>query len=345
MYASWRPRWIVVTTGVVIALIALGVVALVRGFHGGAAAPAADVPYSDTTFQPATRPQPFEPAADSIAGCVSTELVVVEVKRNAFPDSDGRVSAVGIIMTLVNEGTVCALQGAPLVTLSGSTAPEDVVTAEFSPTSDDGVPKNVRWTVRPGDQIGVGIGVAGEPCTRFPDSTWILTVDGGPELRYTAEVPAPGCNVPDSSGDRKAGLAWQPKPAAAPAPLTPLDEGINTLTVTIDVPGQVPFGQAFEFTVALANPTKATVSLEPCPRYLQAIGEGAFVADHYGVLNCTGAPTSIAAGQTIRFRMLGELPKQFTAGSGGSVHWAMFLEGNPFDATGPGSISDEFVVT
>ena len=113
---------------------------------------------------------------------------------------------------------------------------------------------------------------------------------------------------------------------------TPLNSPLGGLRVRmIPSPSGLPVraGTLLTYHVVLSNPTKAAISLRPCPAYLQsrfsqatagadnAVNDGALMR-----LNC--APVrSIAAGGRRRFEMRVRVPPRLAAGRRFSVRWGM----------------------
>jgi hypothetical protein len=85
----------------------------------------------------------------------------------------------------------------------------------------------------------------------------------------------------------------------------------------VDAPETIPHAGTLEVTVALTNPGIEPVSLDPCPVYRLAYGEGGTVADAVNELNCPAAPDRIPANGQLRFAAeleLGDIAPGFVGG-------------------------------
>jgi hypothetical protein len=94
----------------------------------------------------------------------------------------------------------------------------------------------------------------------------------------------------------------------APAPGTPA-----TATVRVDLPASVRAGTILHYTIILANPTKTTIMLRPCPGYSEGLYASGLVVRRSLELNCDNVHT-IGADQHVRYAMELTLPSRAAAG-------------------------------
>ena len=135
-----------------------------------------------------------------------------------------------------------------------------------------------------------------------------------------------------------------------PRVTTPLDSPLNGLRVRVIAPSRlraVAAGRALTYHVVLANPTRAPISLRPCPAYLQSRYSTATAGRDDAVndaqlyrLNCRPV-RSIAAGGRRRFEMKVRVPAGFATGRRLSVAWGLRARG----LAGGGRTEGGFTVT
>ena len=139
----------------------------------------------------------------------------------------------------------------------------------------------------------------------------------------------PGCN-PTLRNRNTWLLGWvEPAPPEGPAFGAEL----------VDAPETVSHAGRLEVTVALTNPGTEPVSLDPCPVYRLAYGEGGTVADIVNELNCSAAPDRIPAGGQLRFAAELELGSDIDPGFVGSVIVKIYLD----DTHDPALVNAPFV--
>ncbi|MDB5817524.1 MAG: hypothetical protein JWQ11_1164, partial [Rhizobacter sp.] len=107
---------------------------------------------------------------------------------------------------------------------------------------------------------------------------------------------------------------------------------LNDLVATIQAPGSARPGSVLHYLVTLGNPTRRTITLEPCPSYVEAAAgsKGTYQ------LNCAHA-TAIAPGEHESFQMDLHISTGASAGPA-TLTWtlALITEGG----TSPDSFHD-----
>lgn len=322
MPARWGPP---VVAAAVLALIAI--ITLVVSPTGRATddAAAAVVPFVDDPFTPEPMYRIVPPAPADLPDCRLQDFELISAERRPPIGSFAWETGAGIAIEARNGGAECALGGGPLITLSSPSGAGEPMTADLPHPSQTDLP--ARWAVPEGGRVLTSVGLAGEPCTRFPDATWQLTVGDRSPQQLTTSIPAPGCTQPDSGGDIVRSGAWDLyEPPDDPVQPLPIDD----LLVTIAAAQTVKFGEPVEYTVILSNPTDQPISLIPCPTYNQIIGEGAFATDYYGTLNCAQAPGSIAPSDQVRFAMSIAIPPELSGvGRSSKLSWTLYPADRP----------------
>jgi len=315
----------------VVLLIAAIVTAIAFDTRPDGASNALAVPYVDNPFTPPELFPTLPPAPADLTDCQLSDFTIVSTERQTGPDPSAAVTSAAFRIALRNDSQACALGGAPVITLSSPSGAGEPITAA-QPAASEPTDLPPRWTVEIGGTVVTGVFLAGQPCSRFPDPTWELTVADEEKQQLTTMVPAPGCTEPDSVGDIVRSGLWEPYRApAGPRQPVPTDD----LAVTLTVPETVLSDGPLLYTATILNPTDQSISLSPCPRYRQAFGEGGIVSEYYGTLNCAEAPESVGPGDKVTFEMQIALPPEFTAGFAGMLSWTL----NPED--GPGAMSEK----
>lgn len=285
--------------------------------HDAAGAPAAGgevVPFLDTTFEPDFGLPSYDAAPESMPECVLSKKGLSLTSVTAPPPTPREpVTNTSYTIVFSNLGSSCALGTPPTITLTSPSGEGAPMVAELPAPDESLLP--ARWVAKAGTEVTTSVTFAGEPCSRFPDTTWDLLLQQKGSAPLRTSIDAPKCGAPDSGGDIIRSGLWEPRgtlPQSTRLPTAPTD----ALTVTIDSPTEIPFGTPINYTVTLTNPTTEPISLSPCPKYRQAAGESGTVSEYYGVLNCAKAPKTVNPDQSVTFQMTLDAPPEFSAGEG-----------------------------
>lgn len=324
---------VVIIGAAAIAVVAVIVISVLFQRESSPARDADVVPFGGESITPSPLLPTVPPASADVTNCLMSQLRVSDVTRLPSPSDQGP-SGVGYRINDINDGANCALGGAPTITVSSPSGGGQPMTGEPPSPDQTGLPP--RWVVSAGSSVTVGMSFTGAPCTQFPDSEWQVTIGGPTGATLVTTIPAPGCTQPDSAGDTFRTTEWAPY---TPSPTRPAPRPTDNLVVSVSIPKEVQLGTPIEYVATLTNPTSEPISLSPCPEFRQAAGEGAFVSEYYGTLNCESAPSTFEPGTAVSFQMKLELPKQFTTGSQGMISWSL-------EPDGPGVNSeDQFTVS
>jgi hypothetical protein len=162
----------------------------------------------------------------------------------------------------------------------------------------------------------------------------------GSARRYRALVfalPARGglVSAPESSLVMMCGFLKMSQfglPAPQPMAPTPKPGTPDTLTVSVAMPATVRAGTTLRFVVTLANPTRISVRLAPCPRYNEGIYTIRGRVSRWYWLNCEQV-RSIAAHALVRYAMALPLPTDVPAGLA-KFWWALGTPNEPLGGAG-----------
>jgi hypothetical protein len=91
--------------------------------------------------------------------------------------------------------------------------------------------------------------------------------------------------------------------------------------VTLDVPAEVRKGERLKYTITLLNPSESSLSLKPCPVYIQSLGGSARAYQ----LNCV--EPELGAHESLRFAMEYAVPADAPAGKATLAWTAVFADG------------------
>lgn len=316
---------------ILVAALAWAFVGDRSGDPGGSAV----VPYVANEFEPPAQYVTLDPAPAELPACTPEQLTLEDAQAPPG-SSDPSLGQAGYFFQFRNGGSGCALGDGPEVTLTSPSATADPLTARRVPqtASTGGMVTSrlpSRWAIDPDQRVNVSLIFSGAACVHFSeDDIRVQISDAGVDYANVM-LPEPTCPLKGIAGDILDSTLWTPY-FPEPAEDTNVFEG-RGLVATLDVPDTVPADQDIEYTVTLSNPTDSDIPLEPCPRYRQAAGEGAFVSESHGELNCEAAPPAVPAQGEIVFQMRLRLPEEFTPGFAGSVLWSTYPNVNADLAT------------
>jgi len=210
----------------------------------------------------------------------------------------------------------CILIGAPIVTASiPDAAAAMTATTASSVISDPGPP----LAIGPGGVADVNVendqGCGASSTESFASSVTFTLPNGGGSL--SIEIPSSvQVEIDSSCGIQTTNFGVIPT-ASSPSTPSPLE----AVKVAISAPASVASNSTVTYDVLLTNPTNSSISLNPCPSYLEWLGVGSNRVSGAYELNCSNV-SSVGAGSTITYQMLITLPAGFPAGSG-TLHWSL----------------------
>ena len=105
--------------------------------------------------------------------------------------------------------------------------------------------------------------------------------------------------------------------SAAPQP--PARPSYTGLSATIKAPSSVKPGDRLRYEVTITNNRSTDVAFDPCPAYTENLAGTGIKAVGTYLLNCGAAP-SIAAGSSVTFEMVLDIP-QWTQAGNAYLHW------------------------
>lgn len=119
-------------------------------------------------------------------------------------------------------------------------------------------------------------------------------------------------------------------PPPEPTVPTPKPGTPDTLTVSVALPAAARAGTPLRFVVTLANPTRISVGLTPCPRYNEAVYTTGGRVSRWYWLNCDRV-RSIAPHARVRYAMALPIPTDAAVGLT-KFWWALGTPNKPLDA-------------
>jgi Protein of unknown function (DUF4232) len=318
-------------TGVVLVAVALaGAVVAVRAAQPAPTLPAGPRPRptNPTTVAPApsgqlvpwiatpARPSPSPDAAQGPPAVPPGTPACTVGQLQASASWQGATgSLAGAVTFFTSRGRAtppCFLVGYPTITLLDRHGRPLQLTAD--PRSGKEAPPPVL--LRPGLAAQV----------EFAWLNWCGPKPGPIGLRVTLPPPRGGTLVPTVDLNTRRDLTPRCDAPAAPsrlsrgpfvarAPELPPDP-LSSLRVRVTLPPSVVAGRPLHYTVTLANPTTAPVSLRDCPSYEErvSLAHGGTAAERH-LLNC--APVAaIGPRQQVTFAMVLDLPATLRPGKG-----------------------------
>lgn len=187
----------------------------------------------------------------------------------------GQTAASGSVfnpLVVTNVGTsTCRLSGYPQ--LLGITSGGRLVTL---PAAHEGLTGPVDPVdLRPGEAGRLVIGTE-DACQALNQPSALAVASSVGHLFDGVEIVLPGgkgtlrVDLSPVVLDTTCGVA-ESALGVAPAPPAPPAGSLATLTATIHAPAQAASGAVLRYSVTLANPTRTTVDLGPCPTYEEAL--------------------------------------------------------------------------
>ena len=221
------------------------------------------------------------------AGNLASPIVVTNVSRSTC-----RLSGYPDLVGITKSGALHAL-AATHASMFGPLAPADLRPGKSGRLvigTTDGCPAlNAPPAVAAANSVG----------HRF-DGVEVILSDGHGILRVDHVVFNAACGISETAL------------GVVPAMPSPPAGSLATLTATAHIPKQIRSGREMEYTVTLANPTRTSVELHPCPTYEEALyfyargGKTDHVTRSY-TLDCATVP-AITAGASATFAMKIEIP-------------------------------------
>ena len=314
-----RRAWLGVALSAA-AVVAVAIGATTLGELGGFGASADVVPYRALPPSEERQPESYptrsapEPPRAGTPRCRATDLRV-----DGRPDTApaGALPRIYITNFENTSDRDCFLSGRPVVRVVDERGAAVPVTV--TPTGRDSGP----FTVAAGDTART-VATWGSHCAgglpRFQFD--IASQPGDPPAR-TPPFAGPGCNQNAPEPQLKVG-AWEIAPTRAqvnppPPPANASDDW--GLEAALELPDEVS-ADGVRFVVSLTNPTSSDVTLKPCPDYYAIIGQGGTIEVTHQQLNCEEAPSTIRAGDRLRFEMILPSPK-LQSGDEAEVRWRL----------------------
>jgi hypothetical protein len=325
-----RRRHLRQATGVVLVAVALaGAVVAVRAAQPAPTLPAGPRPRptSPTTVAPApggqlvpwiatpARPSPSPDASQGPPAVPPGTPACTAGQLQASASWQGATGSLAGAVTFTSRSRAtapCFLVGYPTIQLLDRHGRPLQLTAD--PRTGKAAPPPVL--LRPGlaaqvefawrNWCGPNPGPVGLRVTLPPPHPGTLAPTVDPDIRREL---TPRCDAPGSPSRLSGGpfVAWEPEPPPDP---------LGSLHVRVTLPPSVVAGQPLRYTVTLANPTTAAVSLRDCPSYQERLSlENGGTAAERHLLNC--APVAaIGPGQQVGFAMVLNLPATLRPGTG-----------------------------
>lgn len=335
-----RLRYVPLAAAAAVVLVVGGAWGLVGSAPRGAGAPVlAAVPYVANTFEPPPTYVTVPDAFDDLAPCAPGQLTLERTETPEGPAPEPGLGQSAYFLEFRNQGASCSLTGGPEVALmatSGTAAPLTARKSSQTASSAGGetVPQlPMTWRLEAAQRVDLTVIFSGSSCGHFTGDTVEVVITDVTAGIMRVELPEPNCEPGGIAGDILDSTVWTPHFPKTPFDDLPIPFQGSGIIATIDAPETVPVGGQIIYTVTLSNPTELPVSLDPCPSYRQAAGEGGTGAEEYGLLNCADAPPSIAANGAVTFEMRIDVPIEFDADARGTLHWASYPEGVLGDAT------------
>lgn len=243
------------------------------------------VPWTAEAAPPFVVPTPLPTSTPDLEGptCSASDMELVSGGGNG---AGGRTIA--HIRVINRSQGPCVLSGLPVVraTIGGREVLAEPDT--FFPTL--GVPGKVA----PGEAGSFGVTGSRDCPARFADRDGRAVVDS-----VVVEFGG-GTNVFRGPMDVLCGLGVLPLAVRPPDPVYPPDP-FAALRIELLLPPAVRRGDTLHYRVRVTNPTESEIRLDPCPGYIQAIGD----LKDQRLLNCAASPT-IPAHASVEFAV--EIP-------------------------------------
>ncbi len=281
-------------------------------------------PKVDGPVVPWSSSQPSELAERSPA---STPCRAADLAVNGQVDFEAYGNGGGIaVIALQNKGKQpCRLEGSPGVKLVKPDGPRQVNTPIQRPPlifPDTAYPLSSLLALRPGEYAGLTVTwdnwcdpqIPGKK--RLPPSALRITLPDGAghvDADYNAVPPCSDPKRPSNIGVSP----FETAKVQATPPWTAVSASIKASIPNQPVHGKR--GEPLHFVVVLQNASKATVSFDRCPAYVQQLVPAGQV--QVGVLNCAAAKP-IAPGESEAFAMEILVPKNAPLGGNG-LFWAL----------------------
>jgi hypothetical protein len=289
-------------------------------------------PKFDGPVVPWTSSQPSQLAERSPAS-IPCRAADFAVRGSVDFEAYGNGGGIAVI-ALRNKGKQeCRLEGSPRVRLVKRGGPQQVNTPIQRPPlifPDTAYPLSTLLAIRPGEYAGLTITwdnwcdpqIPGK--NRVPPSAVRITLPNGTGHLDADYNAVPPCRDPKSPSAIGVSPFETAKVKAAPPWTT------ASASVKASVPNQpvhTQRGEMVRFTIVLQNTSRATVSFDRCPSYVQQLVPQGQVEVH--ALNCAAAKP-IAPGKREGFAMEIRVPKDAPLGGNG-LFWAL----DPFGAKQP----------
>jgi hypothetical protein len=284
------------------------------------------------------RPSPDE--AGELAPCAAADLTgeldrwLRKLARDDFGKVIGDNGLLGFVRVRNTGSRACRLRGEVPARLLVAGTPLEIGTSHR--VNDEARERAIA--IGPGEAAELRLDWSSPYCGERRGGRQVLVLalpDDGGALRVPVRRPSlPRCFSLETQPGRSSVLVSGV--FAYPRVGTPLDSPLNGLRARVLAPpaaAPVRAGAVLTYHVVLSNPTKAAISLRPCPAYyeqrfsLATPGRDDAVNDgQLRRMNC--APVrSIAAGGRRRFEMKVRVPPELKRGRRLSVAWSMRARG------------------
>lgn len=351
-----RPRRMVplVVTAAAVALLVGGGVWVTR--HHATDPATAPPPAASTGPVASTTPATSTPAR-------TTDPATTATWTSAVPGSTGRLTPAATVATPTPLGASAgtrSCQGADFQVVSSRTVPRDdgwlstaivlrstgrsacalqrgyfvgsLVDAKGDPLPIDAFPAGPAFfpatlLVQPGD---LTFGTVSWAAVRGKAATpvWLAVPIG--DGRNRPRVSLEGVAIPPDPHDPSHLGPWR-STAFGQWETVVRPGSLGSLSASVQAPATAALGRPLAYTATLTNPTRTSVSLAGCPRFVQSAQvvpwKTPVVVASSGRLNCAGLPASLAPGQTVTLEL--QIGTTGLVAGAGSVSWQLLDDLTP----------------
>jgi Protein of unknown function (DUF4232) len=247
---------------------------------------------------PQPKPLPSKPVTRTAAACSASQL------KSTNLGSSGRTADRGAVISFRNiSGRTCRLAGAPQTTMYGPGYGPVVVTGRNH--------VGTSYDMPPGQSTQLWFS-ATDACVAGPQTgtpivnRLVIAIPGGGTVTVDRLAVPRACGIAEGNFDRE------------PPPPTYPQQPLTGAAIRLVLPPSAHAGAVMTYLVLVRNPTRAAITITPCPVYSERLEAGSRHVPEYG-LNCAGR-ASLAPGSTLRFQMKFTIPADAPTGQA-LFHW------------------------